>query len=366
VRTPEKIKVLYVVGQLSVGGTELQLLHLIKGLDRNRFEPMVVCLSGIFVSLSYEFQQCDISLVLLDREEKGRLKVFARLWRILRKFKPDITHAFGYASRVAIPVSKLASEAKNIVSIRTQPEWQANWLDRIINSLADQVLTNSRYTADLIYFGFLKRVPVRVIYNGIDLYKFDISSRENLNVSFEQNVSIMGVVARLDPVKGLDVLLQAFAIMCKSMSNIRLWIVGDGPEKKRLQDQATCLNIESKVVFWLQRRDIPAILRYVRIGVLSSHHEGLPNAVIEYMAAGLPVVATNVGGLAELVKHNSTGFLVPVNNPQELANAIIKLLNNPLMDNRFGLKGREFVEQALDMAKMIVNTEDVYTELMRR
>jgi glycosyltransferase involved in cell wall biosynthesis len=277
-------------------------------------------------------------------------------------FRPDIVHSYDYASRAAIPISKIFSRYKNIVSIRKQPGWQYSWWDQVLNSFADCILTNSHKAVESLRLGLQQNVPCQVIYNGIDLQKFD--EEANRGFDFELPVDpgsrVICVVARLHPVKGLDILLNAFTKISRAMDNVQLWIVGDGPEMEKLKQQTDRLGIGSKVVFWGQKKNIPSILKQAEIGVLSSHVEGLPNAIIEYMAAKLPVVATNVGGIPELITHNTNGLLVEPNNPDELAMAILTLLNDPRLAEKFGENGRLFVEQNLDLKCMVSKVETIY------
>jgi glycosyltransferase involved in cell wall biosynthesis len=361
-----KTRVLFVIGQLSVGGTELQLLQLARGLNRERFEPMVVCLSGVSASLFPKFHENNIPTVVLAREEQGRLRTLWKLARVIKNFNPAVIHAFAYASRAAIPVSKIFSKPKTIVSIRTQPNWQTNWLDKLINPFADMILTNSQKAATSIDFGHWRNVPVQVIYNGIDLQKFDRDICGDFVKGTPAGRKVICSVARLHHIKGLNVLLEAFAVLSKSTDGVELWIVGDGPEKKNLEEQAIQLGIDSRVIFWGQQENVSMILREANIGVLSSHCEGLPNVVIEYMAAGLPVVATNVGGLPELVIPSKNGFLVTPDNPDELASALMLLIKDPQMARTFGKNGRAFIEQCFVMEKMIADTERIYGDLCQQ
>lgn len=342
----------------------MQLLKLASDIDRDRFELMVVCLSEAFISLVPKFQENYVPIVLLDREKKGRLYALWKLTTIIRDFEPDIVHAFAYASRAAMPVSKIFSKSKNIVSIRTQPGRQINMFDKLINSFADMILLNSKKGAALVNFNLWRNIPLQVIYNGIDLRKFDADACGDFDFSLSPKTKVICAVARLHPVKGLDVLLNAFATLAKAMDNVQLWIVGGGQEKKNLEEQTIQLGIDSKVTFWGEQENIPAILKHAYIGVLSSHYEGLPNAVIEYMAAGLPVVATDVGGVGEVVLDGETGLLVPSGNPQILADTILFLLLNSETAILFGMTGRKRAESHFTLERMVFETEELYESLM--
>jgi L-malate glycosyltransferase len=359
-----KIKVLFVIGQLSVGGTEIQLLHLAAGLDSDQFEPMVVCLSGTVPSLAGKFQEINIPTIVLQREKLGRMLVLRRLAEINRVFKPDIVHAFGYASRAAIPASRLFFNAKVIISIRTQPERHINWMDKKINVFADRVLTNSQKAARSIDSSLNKSIPVQVIYNGIDLDEFDSRTNNPVTQRDINGSKVICSVARMHPVKGLDILLDAFAILSKPMDHMQLWLVGDGPERNKLESQAVDLGIRSNVIFWGEQENIPPILRHASLGVLASRSEGLPNAVIEYMAARLPVVATDAGGTCEVVVNGRTGLLVPPENAADLAEALRLVLENEEKAFEMGKAGRKRVEELFTVGRMIAETEHLYKALI--
>lgn len=363
-KTSNPIRIAYVIGQLTLGGTESQLLELVRHLDHTKFKILVVCLSRQ-APLANSFIEAGCEVQILNREIRGRLLVFGNLYRVLKTFKPDIVHSYAYASRAAIPISKMFSKCKNIVSIRTQPGWQVNWWDQFLNSFADCILTNSKKAAASVHFGFYKNIPCRVVYNGIDLQKFDLEANTNFAPGLPLNPGekVICVVARLHPVKGLDIFLNAFTKISKTIDNIQLWIVGDGPDRDKLERLADQLGVSSKVIFWGQQENVPFILRHVDIGVLSSHVEGLPNTIIEYMAAQLPVVATNVGGISELITHNMNGLLVEPNNPSELAQATLVLLKDPGLADRFGKNGRLVIEKKFNIKKMVSETENNYVEL---
>jgi glycosyltransferase involved in cell wall biosynthesis len=211
-------------------------------------------------------------------------------------------------------------------------------------------------------------VPSQVIYNGIDLQKFDNNSRLDLPTALAHNFQgkVIGIVARLHPIKGLDVLLDAFTIISEEFDNVQLWIVGDGPDQEKLKHRAAQLGIISKVIFWGKCDNIPSILKFVDVGVMSSHVEGLPNAIIEYMSARLPVVSTNVGGIPELVVHNNTGLLVDPADPTKLAQAVLVLLKSPGLSRSLGENGRKLIEKSFDLGRMVIETETIYETLCPR
>ena len=302
------IDVLYLIGQLSVGGTERQLLLLAKHLDRTKFRPSVICLSER-AALADALQKLDCPTFVLRRSTDGRMKTLLQTCQLTRQVRPRILHSFGYASRAGFLAARISGTPNNVLSIRLDPQWASRWnwlFYRFAVSWADVVLANSLSNRRYVNGskGLTPRTPPRVIYNGLDILTFDRLLAESPATSLgtmcsrNQGASrqTICIVSNFRPPKCLNNLLEAFAIVLRSAPEAQLWIVGDGPLRGNLEDMAKRLGLEDHVVFWGMRSDVPAILRQATIGVNSSRNEGLANAVIEYMAARLPVVATQVGG----------------------------------------------------------------------
>ena len=371
------IDVLYLIGQLSVGGTERQLLLLAKHLDRTKFRPSVICLSER-AALAGALQKLDCPTFVLRRSTDGRMKTLLQTCQLTRRVRPGILHSFGYASRAGFLAARMSGTPNNVLSIRVDPQWASRWnwlFYRFAVSWADVVLANSYQTlGTLTAKGLTPRMPARVIYNGLDILTFDRLLTEAPATSLGSVCSrtpgassqTICIVSNLRPPKCLDILLEAFAIVLRSAPEAQLSIVGDGPLRGDLEVMAKRLGLEDHVVFWGMRSDVPAILRQATIGVNSSRNEGLANAVIEYMAARLPVVATSVGGTPELVIHGETGLLVPPNDPRALADALLALLRNRETAQRLGVAGRRRVEEHFTVERMVKETEAVYEALLCR
>ncbi|MDL1894830.1 glycosyltransferase [Anaerolineae bacterium CFX7] len=361
-------KIAFVIGQLAVGGTERQLLTLVEHLDRQRFSPLVICLSES-APLADAFRQLDCSIQVLERKARGRLMTLWRVYQLLRAFRPDIVHTFAYAARAGIPAAKLAGAAKTIVAIRTDPYWQFTFWERWLFKQADLVLANSPQAIQTLAKLGAGLPPHRVIYNGLDLGKFEIE-RKKLCAPIPEQAALDGsrkiicAVARLDDVKALDVLIQAFAPVHRAFPDTQLWLVGAGPKRAELEMLARTLGLCEQVIFWGIRSDVAAILNHVTIGALSSKVEGLSNAIIEYMAAGLPVVATKVGGNSELVIEGETGFLVSSGDEYALSCRLSSLLENPELRVQFAQNGRKRVEAFFGVDRMAVETQSMYDELL--
>jgi glycosyltransferase involved in cell wall biosynthesis len=162
--------------------------------------------------------------------------------------------------------------------------------------------------------------------------------------------------------KGHADLIDAARIVCLKLPEAQFLLVGDGPLREGLEKRVSELNLAGNVQFLGHRDDVPRLLQSCDLAVLSSWSEGLPNAVLEAMAAGLPVVATSAGGTVELIRHKITGILVPPREPAELANGILQMLENRALASDFGRKGRDDAEANFSYPTLLSNLDALYRE----
>lgn len=366
----QRIKIVYVIGQLTIGGTERQLLALLQNLDIQRFEPYVICLSDEQMLLQEQFSQLMLPVYILGRDRKGRLRTLWDMYLLLRKISPDLVHVFSYALRAAIPASKLVGKSKLIVSFRTDPKRWVTFFDRLLINTTNLILENS--TGAMLSYQAISQhssiPPGKVVYNGIDLPLFDKAMQSEIDPFIRtlpgQRYPIICAVSTLRPVKHLSLLIEAFALLQKRLPKVCLWIVGDGEEREKLEILASDLGVKSSIFFCGIRKDVPTILSKASLGVLSSKHEGFPNVILEYMSACLPVVATDVGGNREVVVDGQTGLLIPFGDPHALADAMLYFLQNPDVARQFGEAGRRRVEENFTIERMVRETESIYEKLM--
>jgi glycosyltransferase involved in cell wall biosynthesis len=173
-------------------------------------------------------------------------------------------------------------------------------------------------------------------------------------------------VAKLSPVKGHRHFLEAAASVSRAYGDVRFLVVGDGPERARLERTAGELGISGKVRFLGVRDDVPAVLKLMDVLVLSSLSEGSPNVVLEGMASGVPIVGTRVGGVPELVEDGVSGLLVDPGDVPAMSNAVLALLTDPDRARAMGEKGRTRATEDYDINRVIVRIEDVFSDLLKR
>lgn len=374
------LKIFYVIDSFAIGGAETQLLELLRRLDRANYET-AVCPVWTLGAMEEEYRHTRTQIVKVHKKSHLDLTFAWRLARRMREFRPHIVHAWLYTGNLwGHMAAALARVPVVILSHRTAQRngllpGYVSWghaLAHILAGRVDVFIANSQ--AGLMVHGvpgrkFAKRV--QVIYNGIDLLRFHPDGRlacrwENHQaLGLSPETLVIGTIGRLAPEKRFDLLFRALSFLFKTGYNFATVLVGDGPMKAELKSLAGELNLQDRVIFLGQRRDIPQLLSLVDIFVLPSDCEGFPNVLLEAMAMAKPVVATRVGGTSELVEEGITGLLVEAGNPRLLADAIARLIDNPQMATAMGLRGRQQVEQAFNLDHMVAQTTSLYRDLLR-
>jgi glycosyltransferase involved in cell wall biosynthesis len=326
--------------QLSRAGTETQLLALINTLDRSHIEPSLVLLDGEGeLSRSLEPTDCAVLRLGVRKLVSGSaIRAARRLRTFWRTTRPDVVQVYFLdASYFAIPLARLCG-IRPIVRVRNNLGY---WLtrkhrimNRIINAMVDISLTNSEAGRHaLIEADGLNPQAVQVIENGVDLDRFPVSSLP---------LNQVGCVANLRAVKNVDGLMRAAKIVCEQLPRVSFNVAGDGPQRQKLEQLHTALGLGSRFVFCGSVSDVPRFLQSVGVAVLPSHSEGMSNALLEYMAAGRAIVATDVGANAAVL--DGAGVVVPPGDDQALAEAIMGLIRDPERSNRLGAAARRRVE----------------------
>ena len=362
------VKALYLITELSTGGAQAALLRLLTDLDCGRFSPTVACLYNGDKVVAQEIRQLGIPVTDLGMTARWRWDAFWRLYRLLCRECPTILHTWMFHANIPGRVlGRLAGVPIVISSERTmgqESRWRY-WLNRITDPLTDRVVCVSQQVAGFTVRQVgIPRHKTVVIPNGIALHDFEhLPDRQQTRamLGLSPNQILIGTVARLNPVKRLDVLLQAMV----SLRDVYAVIVGDGSERAQLEAVSGQSGLASRVYFVGQQDDVRPWLAAMDLFVLSSDWEGMSNAVLEAMAASLPVVATAVGGTPEVVVDGETGLLVPPRDPAALAQAIEHLLHDPALRRKMSLAGRERVERHFTIEQTVAQTVALYETLLR-
>jgi len=382
------VRLLKFVTLFGFGGTERQVVNLVRGLDRSRFDPRFACLKrwGHFLN-DIEDQQIPIAEYRISSLYKpGTFWQQLQLAGHLRRNQIQIAHSYNfYANTFAVPAARLAGVPVVVASIRdtglgvTPAKMRVHkWVCR----LADCVLVNAEAVRQWLIGQGYRADKVAVIRNGIDLSSVVPSGTGaglRRELGLPQDARLVVVLARLVPSKGIETFLEAAAAVGEGRPDVRFLLVGehfvsgegDGAAleveyKESLKQLASRFGIGERVLFTGYRPDVADVLAQSAVSVLPSiNGEGLPNAVLESMAAGVPVVATRVGGTAEVIERDGVeGLLVPPKEPAALARAIGAVLDDRELALRLGQEGRRRVVGHFSLDRMVRATEDLYAQLL--
>jgi len=368
---PMDVTVLHLVNRFWIGGAERQFVERLR-LHPPGFDALVGCLelSGPMLdqvrTLGYEPVLFPLKGSML---RANTLKQIARMAALMREQRVRIVHATDFNTNLlALAAGRLAG-AKVIVSRvdlghlregfgkwhREAEKWNARH--------ADLVVANADAVRELcIREERCKPERVVVVRNGIDLARFDRLLLQPLQapLPLEEGDVGVAVIGNLWPVKGHRTLLEAAALLRDRLPRVKFLCAGEGPEREHLEARIRELGLERRVYLLGHRLDVFPILARVRAACLCSSAEGLSNALMEAMAARLPIVATAVGGNPELVRPGENGLLVPYGEPRSLADKLVELLSDPERAAGMGARGRARVETELTLPRMTESYGAVY------
>ena len=362
-RTP----LLLLITDLGLGGAPLVVRDLAANLDRDRFTVRVACLAPPG-AIADDLQRLGIPTDCLGATGPADLRVPCRLARLIAGFRPTILHChLVHANVLGRLIGSLLSVPHIIATIHTA-EQQQRWhltAEQLTCRLSDvSVCVSPSVARHTRRFAGVPDSRLRIIPNGIDLDRFaDAPPADLTTLGLDPNRKTIVSVGRLDPVKALDILLHAFALLPDHLDS-QLLIVGDGPESPRLRQLTAELNLQPRVFFAGPRRDIPGILKAADLFVMPSLFEGFGLAALEAMAAGLPVVAADTAGLTDLIDPNRTGLLVPPSNSHQLAQAITTLLADPPLAARLAAAARSDARDHFSLHRTIADYCHLYRQLL--
>ncbi len=352
-----------------VGGGEESLLGLVQGLHSQGYRVQVLvpgegdlvpALRHLRVPLTIQRFPCVRPWTL-----RPMVLAIRALRRLVQETGIDVIHAHG--SRGAL-YAGLAMRGRSVPLVwHVRVARRDPWLDPLLTRLASAIVVNSRATAGR-FTGWSRRSgKMQIVYNGVDLERFSeikggSVDRRRLGVSTE--TKLVAYVGRVEEAKGVDLLLQAAELVARSIADVRFLIVGDGPQRPPLE--AWCRRRSLPVTFLGRRSDVPEFLSLCGAVVLPSRHEGFGRILIEAMAAGVPVVATAVGGVPEVCESGKTGLLVPPEDPAAMAEAIIDTLTNESATRARVAQARADVRARFSLDQHVVSMMRLYDSLLGR
>ncbi len=379
-------EILFVTSTLQVGGTQLHIVEIAQSLVRRgwRVSVYAVIEGGPLCDV---LRQGNVTVLLppVASEEEACSRVrralrllhaAARLFAVMARRRPAIVHlVLPVAYLIGAPLALLAGVPIRVMSRRSlnvyqRHDWRYRLVEPALHRTMSAILGNSQ--SIIRELRDRERVPagrLGLIYSGIDGSRFaDTNSRPKVRdqLSLAPTTIALVVVANLFPFKGHADLISALALAQPQMpADWRLLLVGrDYGIESDLRAQAAKLRVDGKISFLGPRSDVPEILTACDLGLLCSHEEGFSHAILEGMAAGLPMIVTDVGGNPEAVIDGETGLIVPPRDPARLAQAIIRLAADPALRAKLGTAGRRRVQEHFALDRCVEAYERLYRELL--
>jgi len=371
--------VVHLVYALGVGGLETLLVDCINRMPAYRHA--VVCLTR-YTSFAERIRRDDVELFALDKPPGLGLSTHLAFWQLMRRLRPAVLHTYNLA---ALEYAFTATLAGVRVRIHAEHGRDAsdphglnprhNFLRRRLVPFIDRYIPVSadldRWLADVVR---IPRERIQFIKNGVDTERFAPGGAPAADVPFAEDDIVIGTVARVQDVKNHRGLIDAFAQLrarlvrkdAELAQRVKLAIVGDGPLLPAVVEQVETLGLENAI--WLPgaRSDIGALLQTFDVFALPSLAEGTPVSMLEAMACGLPVVASNVGGIPEVIADGAQGLLVPVGDVDALERAMARYVADPALRARHGKAARARVEERFSMRAMVAAYGGLYDSLRQR
>jgi glycosyltransferase involved in cell wall biosynthesis len=368
--------IVYAISTMGVGGTPRHLLEVFAHLDRRAWTPVLYCFDAGRAAQSYLPAARALGVEVIDGRVGQSLqghRMLPPLFRLraqLKRRKVAVVHSYLFhANFLGTLAARAAGVPVALVSKRSLDTYPSRWertVCRIANRLADRVMVNAEAVGrNVVTAEGAARDRVTVLPNGIDVARVDaaVARRETPPLTSGRG-PVIGTIGRLSEKKGQADLLEAAARVFEHVPTARLCLVGDGPLRATLETRAAELGIRDRVDFTGSIPDGVRKLADFDVFVLPSHMEGMSNGLLEAHAAGVPVVATDVGGNAEVTRDGETGLVVPSRDPLALADAILRLIKDPGRARAMAAAGRKRIDSEFTVQRMVTRMEHLYGGLL--
>lgn len=367
------IRLLLVIDELDIGGTEQQIFELVRKIDRSKYLPMVCCFRP--GRIAKEIEGLGVQVFTLPKRNKFDLQLLPALVQLLRRERIDLIQTYLFTANTWARVAAILARIPLIVtSERNVNMWEERYkqlLGKLLDRWTQGTIANSSAVKDYLIGKGIAAQKIHVVSNGVDLKRFSDSAPQDATalkkeLGLPPDHQIVSMIVRLESAKDVSTFLRAAALVAQRHRDVSFLIIGGGSLRNELEREAAQLGLQERVIFAGPRRDVPQLLSISTVSALSSLKEGMSNTIMESMAAGKPVIATQVGGNAELIVDGTTGFLVPTRNPEAFAEALYKLLVDPDGARRMGEEARERITQLFSAEALVAKTERLYDALLNQ
>jgi len=360
-----KIKVLEIIGDSSLAGAPRHFLSILESLDLEKFELSAICPPGPLAGEIRSLRR-HIDLEVFNMDSRFNMEAIKKIRNQIKHIKPDLIHIHGTR---AGSLGRLAAIGLNIPVIYTEHLWTKEfhldnkflnfihffgyWFLDLFTNL--NIAVSGAVKEFLIDAGISRDSKVKIIYNGIE------PPRHSADI-FQHDEILIGTVGTLNQNKGMQFLIRAMPHIRKEFPTAKLEIIGDGPYKKHLMWEAKVQKLGDNVKFIGFVADVEKYLAKFDCYVQPSLSESFGLAIVQAMSLGLPVVATETGGIPEIITHGITGFLIPPQKPKIIAESVIEILRNRERARKMGQTARKEVQIKFNLKDMISELEQVYEQ----
>jgi glycosyltransferase involved in cell wall biosynthesis len=364
-------RILHVIPSLDRAGAEKQMALLVRGLPRDDFEPHVCALTRGGPMMS-DLEQAQIPVTLIGKTWRADPRAYWRLRRLINRLRPDLVHTWLFAANAYGRRAALACGIKHLIACERCVDpwkgWLELWIDRRLARRSSRIVAVSQGVKEFYTRHGLPPEKFEVIHNAVPPPRPSTATRRQILAELElpDDSRLIAIVGRLWPQKQVKHAIWAADLLKQIRNDVHLLIIGDGPHYARLRKFRDQARIRDKVHFLGHRDDVPRLMPHFDVLWSTSAYEGQSNSIMEAMACGVPVVATNVSGTRDLVVDGQTGYLVPSDGAcrRETCRHTNNILDNPDLARRLGEAGRQRMQSQFSVEKMVARYVRLYREVI--
>lgn len=367
------INILHVISKLPIGGVETLLLMILRNMDKQKLFPIVCSLTNKG-EIGKEIEDLGIEVVCLNKlKHRFDWTIVRDIFQLIKQKNIKIVFSYQYHAnlygRLGATIAQVPCTVASVHNVYTiDKKIHRRVINKYLAKFTDKIVAVSKAVKeDILRYDSISDNKVEIIYNGVEMNKFlDMngnSIRSEFGISLDTRV--IGTVGRLTPQKGQRHLLEAMSKIKEKFPRIVLLMVGDGPMKDELKNYARILGLNDTVIFTGPRRDIPSLLAAMDIFVLPSLWEGLSISLIEAMAAGKPVITTDIPPIREVINSEKAGILVPPHKSKAIADAIELLLRNKNLAESLGIAAWERAFSTFNIETTIHQYTNIFEDILR-
>jgi len=361
------IRIAFVIPTLDQSGAERQLTLLATGLPRDEFQIKVIAMNrgGPYAD---QLRAAGIDVEVLGKRFRFDPLTYVRLRTSLKSFRPDIVQSFLFAANSYVRLPRVVpTGCRVIVSERCVDSWKSGWqlsLDRKLVSRMSAMTANSESVAEFYHEAGVPKERITVIPNAMPIAASEYTREQALQIlGLQPQHRVVGFVGRLAPQKRLKDVIWAFQLLRQVVDNVRLVLIGDGPERDSLAELACSFGCREKIVFAGHRKEAYSLMLAFDTFVLASEFEGMSNSLMEAMSLGIPCVVSDIAPNQELLTHEQTGLVFPLGKGPDLTKSLVRLLQNPELSKQLGEAGRQRIMERHSVDLMVQKHRELYRKL---